>query len=203
MSRGNGKMPIFLDDRDYSYFVALLSKVVVSYSIRCWNYCLMPNHYHATLQPALPNLSEAVRDLNGVYGNWWNWRHGRVGHVFQGRYKAQIVDREEYLVTLSRYVVLNPVRAGLAKRPEDWPWSSYRATAGLSSAPLFLDTAATLGLFSPKSDEQAARFAEAMASSRADETTIDRIRSNARILGSAAFRDRVKKGQTQGSDSRV
>ena len=93
----------------------------------------MPNHYHATLQPSQPNLSEALRRLNSVYARWWNERHQRVGHVFQGRFKDQIVDRDSYLLTLSRYVVMNPVRAGLVERPEDWRWSSYRATAGLES----------------------------------------------------------------------
>ena len=147
MARGNGKMRIFLDDTDNRRFLYLLGEVLADFSIRCWNYCLMPNHYHLTIQPTRPNLSEAIGRLNGGYGLWWNRRHGQVGHVFQGRFKDQVVDREEYLVTLSRYVVMNPVRAGLVQRPEDWRWSSYRATVGLCSAPAFLDTTATLDLF--------------------------------------------------------
>ena len=130
MSRGNGRMGIFLDDADYRQFVHLLGEAVERFDIRCWNYCVMPNHYHATLQPTRTNLSEAIRCLNSGYAQWWNRRHGRVGHVFQGRYKDQVVDRETYLLTLSRYVVMNPVRAGLVERPGDWPWSSYRATVG-------------------------------------------------------------------------
>jgi len=196
MARGNAKMAIFLDERDYRQFVFLLGKVVESHSIRCWNYCLMPNHYHLTLQPNQPNFSSAIRHLNGAYGNWWNQRHDRVGHVFQGRFKAQIVDKEEYLVTLSRYVALNPVRAGLVERPEEWSWSSYRATAGLSSAPAFLDTAGTLNLFgSGEKTSQQARFAEAMAPQADDPGSTDRIRSNEQILGPLAFKQRIEASQ--------
>jgi len=200
MSRGNAKMAIFLDERDYRTFLKLFGRVIELYSVRCWNYCLMPNHYHATLQPTLPNLSEAVRRLNGAYGQWWNRRHGRVGHVFQGRFKAQIVDREEYLVTLSRYVVLNPVRAGITKRPEDWPWSSYRATAGLSSTPRFLDARATLGLFSTGNEtERRTRFAQAMTCEHDDPSTVERIRSNERVVGSREFKDRIAPARDPGT----
>ena len=126
MSRGNGRMHIFLDADDYQQFIYFLSDVVEEFAMQCWNYCLMPNHYHATLQPSRADLSEAIRRLNGVYAQWWNRRHGRVGHVFQGRYKDQIVQREGYLLTLSRYVVMNPVRAQLVVHPGDWRWSSDR-----------------------------------------------------------------------------
>ena len=96
MSRGNGRMCIFLDEADYRQFVYILGDVVETFGLECWNYCLMPNHYHATLRPSRPNLSEAIRRLNSVYALWWNKRHQRVGHVFQGRFKAQVVDREGY-----------------------------------------------------------------------------------------------------------
>src|SRR5262245_19759788 len=109
LSRGNARMAIFLDDGDYRQFVYLLGEVLDEFGIVCWNYCLMPNHYHVTLQPTQTNLSAAIRILNGSYGQWWNRKLSRVGHVFQGRFKDQIVDRETYLMTLSRYVVMNPV----------------------------------------------------------------------------------------------
>ena len=104
-------MTVFLDDIDYRHFVFLLGDVIEEFGIQCWNYCLMPNHYHLTLQPGRPNLSEAMRRLNGNYALWWNRRHQRVGHVFQGRFKDQIVDRESYLFAVTRYVLMNPVRA--------------------------------------------------------------------------------------------
>ncbi len=137
MARGNGRMRIFLDDLDYTKFVHLLADVLERFEVECWHYCLMPNHYHLTLRASRPNLSETVRHLNGTYGTWWNRRHDRVGHVFQGRFKDQIVQRQDYLLTLGRYIVLNPVRAGLVTRPEQWQWSSYAGTVGLAPAPAF------------------------------------------------------------------
>lgn len=185
-------MQIFLDDRDYRQFVYLLGEIVEAFGIRCWNYCLMPNHYHTTMQPTRPNFSEAIRNLNSRYAQWWNRRHERVGHVFQGRFKDQIVDREAYLLTLSKYVVMNPVRAGLARRPDDWPWSSYRATVGVCAAPAFLATMSTLGLFGDGDDaELRNRFAQAVNARVDDLAAIDRIRSDERILGSQTFKEFV------------
>ena len=192
MSRGNARMCIFQDDDDYRQFVYLLGEVVEEFEIDCWNYCAMPNHYHATLQPRQANLSEAIRRLNSVYAQWWNKRHARLGHVFQGRFKDQIVDREGYLLALSRYVVMNPVRASLVDRPEDWPWSSYRATAGLISAPAFLTASSTLRLFGEGADAVLqTRFAHFAESPPDDAAAIDRIRSNERILGPASFKELV------------
>jgi putative transposase len=193
MARGNGRMRIFLDDADYRYFVHVLGEVVEEFGIECWNYCVMPNHYHATLQPAQPNLSEAVRRLNSVYAQWWNKRHERVGHVFQGRFKDQIVQREGYILALSRYVVMNPVRAQLVERPEDWRWSSYRATLGLSPPEAFLAVSSTLCLFGDGEEALLrARFAEYVLGGPTDECTVDRIRSCERILGTKGFRASVR-----------
>ena len=184
-------MPIFLDDVDYRQFIHLLGLITLEAEIRCWNYCVMPNHYHATLQPTRPNLSVAVRRLNGVYATWWNKRHDRVGHVFQGRFKDQIVDHESYALTLCRYVVLNPVRGGLVKGPGDWPWSSYDATVGRCARPAFLSDSA-LGLFGDgDTGTLQQRFAKFVAGSEEDRAAIDRIRSPDRILGDREFRDRV------------
>jgi REP element-mobilizing transposase RayT len=189
MSRGNARMAIFLDPVDYREFVHLLGEVVEEFEIRCWNYCAMPNHYHATLQPTRANLSEAMQKLNGDYGRWWNRRYARVGHVFQGRYKHQIVQRETYLLELTRYVVLNPVRASLVDHPEDWPWSSYRATAGLLVAPPFLAESATLSLFGDGDlPTLRARFIDHVRASRVDEGLQERIRSSERTLGDREFK---------------
>jgi REP element-mobilizing transposase RayT len=182
-------MAIFLDDADYRQFVHVLGEIVERFNIQCWNYCVMPNHYHATLEPGGANLSEALRCLHSHYAQWWNRRHQRAGHVFQGRFKDQIVDRESYLLALSRYVVMNPVRAGLVKRPEDWPWSSYRATAGLCPVPSFLSTSLTLRLFGDSSDgELQPMFVEFVTASVEEPELSDRIRSNDRVLGSHAFK---------------
>jgi len=193
MSRGNGRMEIFLDTVDYRQFVQCLGDVVGEFEIECWNYCLMPNHYHATLQPRRTNISEAIRQLNGVYAQWWNRRHGRVGHVFQGRFKDQIVDRDGYLLALSRYVLMNPVRARLVDQPEDWPWSSYRAMAGLEVPPTFLSVDSTLRLFGEEKDPQVLRqrFVRLATSLPIDHTAVDRIRSSDRILGTGEFKEWV------------
>src|SRR5688572_828803 len=113
MSRGNGRMQIFLDEGDYRKFLFVLAYVLESYQVECWAFCLMPNHYHLLLRNQQRNLAEAMRDLNGEYGFWWNANHQRVGHVFQRRYKDQIVQREGYFLNLVRYVAVNPVRAKL------------------------------------------------------------------------------------------
>ena len=182
-------MAIFLDDRDYQRFVQLLREVVEDFALECWNYCVMPNHYHVTLQPTLPNISAAIQQLNGRYAQWWNWRHKKVGHAFQGRPKAQIVQRDGYLLALSRYVALNPVRARLVKRPEDWQWSSYAAVIGLRRVPSFLSADATLALFgdTDRSTLQR-RFADFVLASCEDEGINDRIRSSEQILGDATFK---------------
>jgi putative transposase len=190
MSRGNGRMSIFLDEEDYRKFVYVLSDVVEEFELDCFVYCVMSNHYHVALRPTLPNLSEAIRHLNSRYAQWWNRRHGRVGHVFQGRFKDQIVQHEGYFRTLCRYVALNPVRAKLVEHPADWPWSSYAATVGLRPAPTFLAVADVLGQFG---DEDAqllqGRFAEyVLQGNGKEESADDRIRSKERILGDKSFK---------------
>jgi len=137
-SRGNAKKSIFFDDEDRKKFLKILSNVVESFEWICHAYCLMDNHYHLLLETPRPNLSKGMRQLNGVYSQSFNKRHNRVGHVLQGRYKSILVEKEAHLLELTRYVVLNPVRAGLVSSAADWPWSSYRATAGLEPAPEFL-----------------------------------------------------------------
>ena len=185
-------MRIFLDDVDYRQFVYLLGEVVEEGEVECWNYCVMPNHYHATLKPERPNLSEAMRCLNGDYALWWNKRHQRVGHTLQGRFKAQIVEQGAYLLTLCRYVVMNPVRAGLVAHPEEWPWSSYRATVGLCPSPPFLATSSVLRLFGDDDTTSRARFAQFVKGEPDDASLVERIRSNEQILGTAAFKKWVK-----------
>jgi len=128
-SRGDRQEPIFLDDTDRRLFLDLLFKEVRQQKWICYAYCLMDNHYHLLIETPEANLVRGMRRLNGVYTQSFNRRHRRVGHVFQGRYKALLIDRENYLLELCRYVVLNPVRAGLVQRPEQWSWSSYQRTA--------------------------------------------------------------------------
>lgn len=156
-ARGNARGEIFLDDEDRRLFAGLLSKEIAQQGWRCYAYCLMSNHFHLLIETPAGNLVSGMRRLNGVYTQAFNRRHGRVGHVLQGRYKAIVVDKESYGLELCRYIVLNPVRAKMVKRPEDWRWSSYRAIAGLVSAPDWLDVDWLLRQFG--SDVNRARYA--------------------------------------------
>ncbi len=139
-ARGNDHQTIFEDDADRSIFLIVLASVVARYRLRCHAYCLMSNHYHVLLETPEGNLSRAMRQVNGVYTQRFNRRHERCGHVLQGRFGARLVDDPAYLHEVCRYIVLNPVRAGLVTHPREWTWSSFRATAGESAAPGFLTT---------------------------------------------------------------
>ena len=138
-ARGNARGDIFADDEDRRRFLELLGKEVAQQGWQMYAYCLMGNHYHLLIETPEANLAAGMRRFNGVYTQAFNRRHGRVGHVFQGRYKSIVVDKDSYGLELCRYIVLNPVRARMVKRPEQWMWSSYRATAGGAAAPDWLD----------------------------------------------------------------
>ena len=126
-SRGNRGEDIYLDDADRQAWLNVLAQVCKRFNWSVQAYCMMDNHYHLLVQTPDANLSSGMRQLNGVYTQLANRTHGRVGHVFQGRFKAILVDEDNYLLELARYVVLNPVRAGVVQQAKDWPWSSYRA----------------------------------------------------------------------------
>lgn len=140
-SRGDRREDIFDDNDDRLRFLEVLGAVVTDYHWLCHGYCLMSNHYHLIIETFDANLSKGMRQLNGVYTQASNRRHKRSGHLFQGRYKAILVDKDPYLLELARYVVLNPVRAkGMVRRLEDWPWSSYWAMVGAVPKPDWLTT---------------------------------------------------------------
>jgi putative transposase len=130
-SRGNGRQEIFKDDEDRETLLDILASTIKRYNWLCHAYCLMDTHYHLIVETPEANLSSGMRQLNGVYTQRYNRRHKVLGHLFQGRYKAILVEKENYLLELCRYVMLNPVRAEMVRRPEDWRWSSYAATAGM------------------------------------------------------------------------
>lgn len=146
-ARGNVRQAIYRDDVDRRRFLATVAHAVDRYGWLVHGYCLMKNHYHLLIETPKATLARGMRHLNGTYTQAFNRRHQRVGHLFQGRYTAILVQREPYLLELCRYVVLNPVRAGACQRPEQWPWSSYRATAGLDPAPPWLTRGWVLAQF--------------------------------------------------------
>ena len=145
--RGDRREPIYLDDGDYLRFCAIIDDVVERYGWRCHAYCLMPNHYHLLVELLDGSLSEGMRRLNTSYAQWFNRKYGYVGHVFQERFFSDWLDGEYHVLELTRYIVLNPCRAGLAPDPSAWRWSSYRATIGEAPVPRFLTTEWVLGLF--------------------------------------------------------
>ncbi len=139
MSRGDNKQKIFLNDHDRRRFLKIYQDVVERQSWMTYAWCLMDNHFHLVIETPEPNLSEGMRLLNGIYTQYFNANKGRVGHVFQGRFHSIVVDENVYLLELVRYVVLNPVRSGRVDNPGKWPWSSYKATAGLEPCPPWLN----------------------------------------------------------------
>jgi len=159
-SRGDRREAIYESDADRSGFLSLLGDVCATYNWICHAYCLMGNHYHLLVETPDANLSRGMRQLNGVYTQDFNRRHGRCGHVFQGRYKSILVDRESYLLELTRYIVLNPVRAGMVKCPQDWPWSSFRAIVGRAESPAWLYNDWLLSVFGRHKADAIARYLE-------------------------------------------
>lgn len=157
-SRGDRREAIYEDDEDRETFLRLLDDVVDRFEWRCHTYCEMTNHYHLFVETGQANLSKGMRHLKGVYTQFSNRRHGRTGHLFQGRYKAILIDSDAYFLELSRYIALNPVRAGLVEAPSDWKWSSYRATAGMERRPSCLTTNAMLAAFGKKKGEARVRY---------------------------------------------
>jgi REP element-mobilizing transposase RayT len=144
-SRGDRREPIFDDDADRETLLEVLGRTLSRHDGCVFAYCLMDNHYHLVLHTRRANLSRILRDVNGIYTQAYNRRHGTVGHLFQGRFKAIVADRDAYLLEVCRYVELNPVRATLAGNPGDWPWSSYRALTGVVAPPAWLDAGAVHG----------------------------------------------------------
>ncbi len=130
-SRGNARLPIFDNFNCKKQFLTILEQVVDRYHWLCHAYCLMNNHYHLLIETIDPNLSAGMRQLNGVYTQSHNRKYKKVGHLFQGRYKSILVEKETYLLELCRYIVLNPVRANIVSCPGQYTWSSYKSTSGL------------------------------------------------------------------------
>ena len=134
-SRGDGREDIYAGEDDREVWPEILGQICERFNWAVHAYCQMGNHYHLLVETPEGNLAKGMRQFNGVYTQRFNWAHNRVGHVFQGRYKAILVHKEIYLLELSRYVVLNPVRAYMVRTARDWVWSNYRATAGMAPPP--------------------------------------------------------------------
>ncbi len=158
-TRGVEKRDIFIGRKTYVVFLSVLEQTVLRYGWICHSYCLMKNHYHLAIETPLANISAGMQFLKGEYASWFNATNSREGALYERRFRDTIADDEAAVLQLSRYIVLNPVRAGFVSHPEEWPWSSYNATIGLVKRPRFLSTKPTLDLFGGGA-RGAARFAE-------------------------------------------
>ena len=157
-SRGDGRDDIYLSDADRETWLEVFGQVCGRFNWLCHAWCQMTNHYHILIETPEANLVKGMRQLNGVYTQRINRAHARVGHVFQGRYKAILVERDSYLLELARYVVLNPLRAKMVKRLESWPWSSYLATCGQVASPVWLQTNWLLAQFGQRRSSAIAKY---------------------------------------------
>lgn len=160
MARGNNREPIVHDKRDVVSFLANLEATCERYAWRVFGWCVMPNHYHLVLETARETLSYGMRRLNSAYAQQFNRRHNRVGHVFQGRFKAFVVGNENYLLTLLRYVELNPWRAALVQHPSDWPWSSIHVSLGRDPVPYWSAAGEVWARFGTTASESIKRYRE-------------------------------------------
>jgi len=184
--RGNRRERIFRDRTDRLAWLAEIERVCGRFHFVVHAFCQMANHYHVLIETPEGNLGQGMRQLNSAYSQYYNRRHELAGHVMQGRYHAILVQKDSYLRELARYIVLNPVRAGMACAPGDWEWSSYRAMTGEAPAAAWLATNWLLACFSQ--DEMAARLAYhqfVMAGMHAD-SPLKQVRFRC-ILGDAGF----------------
>ena len=189
-SRGDRREDIYLDDVDRTMFLEVLAEVCERFQWACHAYCLMSNHYHLLIETRDSTLAKGMRQLNGVFTQRSNRRHRRVGHVFQGRYKAILVQKETYLLEVARYVVLNPVRAGMVRSANDWPWSSYRATAGWVEVPSWLTIDWLLSAFGTRRKAAREAYRRFVSEGRGADSIWDDLKRQM-YLGDQAFVDRM------------
>jgi len=190
-SRGDNRGTIYLDDGDRRRWLEILGRVCERRNWVCHSYCQMTNHYHIVIETPEGNLSKGMRQLNGVYAQWLNRRHGRVGHVFQGRFKSILIEKDSYLLEVARYVVLNPVRVGMAESASEWIWSSYRATAGDATVPPWLAVDWLLSQFAASRGEAVRAYAEFVREGAGEPSPW--LNSKSEIyLGSDSFLERMQ-----------
>ena len=157
-ARGNAKQPVYLDDGDRLTYLRLLGAAVMKRSWRCMAYCLMENHVHLLVETPKANLASGMQWLHGLYARTFNERHGRVGHLFQGRYGAVRLTGDAQLWAVLRYIALNPVEAGLCAEPAEWRWGSYAAIHG--GRPPWLDVERVLAFLSAAGGDARSRYVD-------------------------------------------
>jgi putative transposase len=199
-SRGNERKAVFRSIRDREKFLEYLESAVDKYQALIHAYCLMDNHYHLLLETPSGNLPRIMRHINGAYTTYFNVKRDRAGHLFQGRYKAILVEKDEYAKELSRYIHLNPVRAKMVEAPEEYVWSSYQSYIGIKKTPKWLFRDFILGYFGKKSSVAQIGyrgFVESLINKEYQSPISEMV--NSTILGSAAFIGFVKDNFLKGT----
>jgi REP element-mobilizing transposase RayT len=192
-SRGNERKDIYKSNADREKFLSYLESAVCRYQAAIHAYCLMSNHFHLLIETPAGNLSQIMQHIIGAYTNYYNIKRNRSGHLFQGRFKALLVDADAYAKELSRYIHLNPVRAGIVDRPGEYPWSSFRAYVGESNPPQWLNRDLILGYFggiTTESQTAYRRFAWETAAPSLKSPLDDVIAST--FLGGRDFIEKIK-----------
>lgn len=191
-SRGNNREPVFFESSDYGRFLDNLDRFQPELGFRLYAYCLLPNHFHLLLRPGKVELSKIMQTLMTAYSMYANRKYDRVGHIFQGRFKSIIIEKDPYLLEVMRYIHLNPVRAGLVERVEEYPWSSYLKYMSAGEGVPKIDTSEMLALFSENFVNQKQLFREFVEAGLG--VDFDPQRQQARgVLGSARFHQALAK----------
>lgn len=191
--RGNARQDIFFDEADRYRFYLLLQEGIERYGHRIHAFCLMTNHIHLAIQVGKVSLSRIMQNLTFRYTRWINWRQQRSGHLFQGRFKAVLVDADSYLLELTRYIHLNPVRAKMVQPPEEYPWSGHRAYLGLETIP-WLTTDWVLSQFARKSEKARLEYRKFVDEGKGEghlQEYHSGSANDSRVLGDDAFIDKV------------
>lgn len=200
-SRGNEQKDIFKSRKDREKFLEYLASATERYGAAVHAYCQMSNHYHLLLETPAGNLSEIMRHINGAYTTYFNVKRKRSGHLFQGRYKAILVEADQYMAELSRYIHLNPVKAGIVDRPEHYQWSSYQSYTGQIKSPEWLRTSFILGcLATEKADawKKYRSFVEDKLGKEYESPLLEAFGSS--ILGSVGFVDEISSAHVKGKE---
>lgn len=187
MNRGNRKGRIFFDDRDRRRFLRILERSLNQYGAECINYSLMENHYHSIIHTPRANISRLMALLDQLYTTYVNRRYGWTGHLFGGRFTATIIDDTDYLRNALAYIALNPVRAGLVTRAEDWEWSSYRSAIGTSAPISFISAAWLKRAFPAETLEESRRLFQVFTETAAAESTEHEV-----VAGNEELRKKVR-----------
>ncbi len=192
INRGLERREVYRTEQDYEYFLELLENMHEKYGLWVHSYCLMSNHYHLYLETPNGNLSKIMRQLDGNFTQKFNKRHNRVGPLFQGRYKATLIDQDSYSLRLSKYIHLNPVKAKMVDKPEKYKWSSYSAFLGKNTSLNFLKTDWLLGQFHKSKKSAIKEFKKFTLQTEEAEWSPEKEAYKGIILGSSSFISQIQ-----------